>query len=172
MGPGSRPGRHHHIELSAVGWVEPFAKPIACAVCNRWVSLRSTHPTRCYRAALTRRPGLEPGPIATDACCKQNCCSRFAYFDIRGYGSRLEAGTTRYDAATPAHFLIQFSNSRFRHCDPLARNDVSNRDTHPHSRGAKRPSDARFVRPENRGRGNAGRLVRPQPRVVYSKYAR
>jgi len=27
------------------GWVEPFAKPIAFMDENRWVSLRSTHPT-------------------------------------------------------------------------------------------------------------------------------
>src|ERR1700727_3432515 len=52
-----------------------------------------------------RRPGLEPGPIAPGACCKQNCRSSFSLLNIRGYGSRLKAGTTPLIELSPVGWV-------------------------------------------------------------------
>jgi hypothetical protein len=55
------PKRSKRLQL--VGWVEPFAKPITLPIAmppRRWVSLRSTHPTRsqtsCDGGTLRRDP--------------------------------------------------------------------------------------------------------------------
>jgi len=42
-------------------------------------------------------------------------------------------------------------------------------DTHPHSRGARRPGRAGIIGPKKEGAGNAGRPPRPQPRVQNKK---
>ena len=54
-----------------------------------------------------------------------------------------------------------------RRANPATLTPASGRQDHTtsRSRGAMRPNFAGFVRPENKGAGNTGRSMRPQPRV-------
>ena len=97
-------------------------------------------------------PGVTPGPITADACCRQNCGPNIAqhghswlWVPDRVRCAHL-SGTTGINVP---EFPFQTA-----------------KDATPHSRGAMRPSRAWKIRPEKtEGVGNAGCPMHPQPRV-------
>jgi len=128
-----------------------------------------------------RRPGLEPGPIATDAGCRQNCSSSLCKqltFVVMGPGSRSLLSLVRDDGGS----FVQFSNNpkiviaspseaihRTAEEEWIASSQVLLAMTRRNSAFSPRiapevcqkfPSTLQLE-----GAGNAGRAMRPQPRM-------
>ena len=77
-----------HLQFSQlVGWVKPFAKPIAFIDENRWVSLHSTHPTRC-----------------TCRGARSKACNRHPHMGTRRVSLRLSSGAHSPGPLAPSYF--------------------------------------------------------------------